>query len=163
MDSEVPIQATLRLEVCKRAIVVLEGFPVRRQQHSPRLGTPALGCKATRWRREVHRALQPTGGAQTGTSSCSIRRLAALARSRRQGAPRSTDPEVGRSARDPPPGQCPARQAMGPLRWLPLLGQLLLLRPPAAQPAGPIQAFVVPHSHMDVGWIYTVQVSGGRS
>ncbi|XP_051020798.1 epididymis-specific alpha-mannosidase [Acomys russatus] len=48
---------------------------------------------------------------------------------------------------------------MGPLRWLPLLGQLLLLRPPAAQPAGPIRAFVVPHSHMDVGWVYTVQES----
>lgn len=22
----------------------------------------------------------------------------------------------------------------------------------------PIQAFVVPHSHMDVGWVYTIQV-----
>ncbi|GAB1289597.1 Epididymis-specific alpha-mannosidase [Apodemus speciosus] len=48
---------------------------------------------------------------------------------------------------------------MGPLRWLPLLGQLLLLWPPAARPAGPIRAFVVPHSHMDVGWVYTVQES----
>lgn len=52
---------------------------------------------------------------------------------------------------------------MGPLRWLPLLGQLLLLRPLAAHSADPIQAFVVPHSHMDVGWVYTVQVSGGSS
>ncbi|XP_041492518.1 epididymis-specific alpha-mannosidase isoform X2 [Microtus oregoni] len=48
---------------------------------------------------------------------------------------------------------------MGPLRWLPLLCQLLLLRPLAAHSAGPIQAFVVPHSHMDVGWVYTVQES----
>ncbi|XP_028614068.1 epididymis-specific alpha-mannosidase isoform X3 [Grammomys surdaster] len=48
---------------------------------------------------------------------------------------------------------------MGPLRWLPLFGQLLLLWPPAARPAGPIRAFVVPHSHMDVGWVYTVQES----
>nr|BAA24266.1 alpha-D-mannosidase [Mus musculus] len=48
---------------------------------------------------------------------------------------------------------------MGPLRWLPLLGQLLLLWPRAAQPAGPIRAFVVPHSHMDVGWVFTVQES----
>ncbi|XP_034364940.1 epididymis-specific alpha-mannosidase isoform X1 [Arvicanthis niloticus] len=48
---------------------------------------------------------------------------------------------------------------MGPLRWLPLFGQLLLLWPPAARPAGPSRAFVVPHSHMDVGWVYTVQES----
>ncbi|XP_049996810.1 epididymis-specific alpha-mannosidase [Alexandromys fortis] len=53
---------------------------------------------------------------------------------------------------------------MGPLRWLPLLWlpllcQLLLLRLLAAHSAGPIQAFVVPHSHMDVGWVYTVQES----
>lgn len=62
-----------------------------------------------------------------------------------------------------PPGQRPVCPAMGPLRWLPLLGQLLLLTPLAAHSAGPIQAFVVPHSHMDVGWVYTVQVSGRRS
>jgi hypothetical protein len=49
---------------------------------------------------------------------------------------------------------------MGPLRWLPLLGQLLLLQPPESRAAGPIRAFVVPHSHMDVGWVYTVQVGG---
>lgn len=24
-----------------------------------------------------------------------------------------------------------------------------------------IQAFVIPHSHMDVGWVYTVQVNQG--
>lgn len=48
---------------------------------------------------------------------------------------------------------------MGRLRWLRLLGQLLLLWPPAARPASPIRAFVVPHSHMDVGWVYTVQES----
>ncbi|CAH6977974.1 epididymis-specific alpha-mannosidase [Phodopus roborovskii] len=48
---------------------------------------------------------------------------------------------------------------MGPLRWLPLLGHLLLLRRSAAQSAGPIQVFVLPHSHMDVGWVYTVQES----
>lgn len=22
----------------------------------------------------------------------------------------------------------------------------------------PVQAFVIPHSHMDVGWVYTIQV-----
>ncbi|PNJ13229.1 MAN2B2 isoform 4 [Pongo abelii] len=46
---------------------------------------------------------------------------------------------------------------MGWLCWLPLLAPLLLLRPPGVQSAGPIRAFVVPHSHMDVGWVYTVQ------
>nr|XP_055101683.1 epididymis-specific alpha-mannosidase isoform X2 [Symphalangus syndactylus] len=48
---------------------------------------------------------------------------------------------------------------MGQLCWLPLLAPLLLLRPPGVQSAGPIRAFVVPHSHMDVGWVYTVQES----
>ncbi|XP_017708881.1 PREDICTED: epididymis-specific alpha-mannosidase isoform X2 [Rhinopithecus bieti] len=48
---------------------------------------------------------------------------------------------------------------MGQLSWLPLLAPLLLLRPPGVQSADPIQAFVVPHSHMDVGWVYTVQES----
>ncbi|KAM9677390.1 LOW QUALITY PROTEIN: epididymis-specific alpha-mannosidase [Trichechus inunguis] len=46
---------------------------------------------------------------------------------------------------------------MGPLRWL--LALLALLRPQGVRPAGPIRAFVVPHSHMDVGWVYTVQES----
>ncbi|XP_037685271.1 epididymis-specific alpha-mannosidase isoform X2 [Choloepus didactylus] len=48
---------------------------------------------------------------------------------------------------------------MGPLRGLQLWALLALLRPPGARPAGPIRAFVVPHSHMDVGWVYTVQES----
>ncbi|XP_012967983.1 epididymis-specific alpha-mannosidase [Mesocricetus auratus] len=48
---------------------------------------------------------------------------------------------------------------MGPLLWLSLLGQLLLLRPPATWSAGRIQVFVLPHSHMDVGWVFTVQES----
>uniref|UniRef100_A0A5F8A1J9 Alpha-mannosidase n=1 Tax=Macaca mulatta TaxID=9544 RepID=A0A5F8A1J9_MACMU len=67
-------------------------------------------------------------------------------------APPLADPEVG---------QAPSRPAagMGQLRWLPLLALLLLLRPPGVQSADPIQAFVVPHSHMDVGWVYTVQES----
>lgn len=67
------------------------------------------------------------------------------------------------STPDPLPRQRPTGPAMGPLRWLPLLGQLLLLWPLAARPASPIRAFVVPHSHMDVGWVYTVQVSVGSS
>ncbi|XP_004847379.1 epididymis-specific alpha-mannosidase isoform X2 [Heterocephalus glaber] len=46
---------------------------------------------------------------------------------------------------------------MGLLRWLPLLLGPLLLR--GSRAAGPIRAFVVPHSHMDVGWVYTVQES----
>ncbi|XP_048220300.1 epididymis-specific alpha-mannosidase [Perognathus longimembris pacificus] len=49
---------------------------------------------------------------------------------------------------------------MGRLRELLLL--LLLLLPPlprGSRPEGPIRAWVVPHSHMDVGWVYTVQES----
>lgn len=87
------------------------------------------------------------------------------------GCARALPPTGG--AKGPGPGSGPLhsgpaapavshRPAMGPLRWLPLFGQLLLLWPLAARPAGPIRAFVVPHSHMDVGWVYTVQVSVGR-
>jgi len=27
-----------------------------------------------------------------------------------------------------------------------------------AGPDEPVRAFIIPHSHMDVGWVYTVQV-----
>ncbi|XP_063578649.1 epididymis-specific alpha-mannosidase isoform X2 [Pongo abelii] len=67
-------------------------------------------------------------------------------------APPLADPEVGLAPSRPAAG-------MGWLCWLPLLAPLLLLRPPGVQSAGPIRAFVVPHSHMDVGWVYTVQES----
>ncbi|XP_059228156.1 epididymis-specific alpha-mannosidase-like [Mustela nigripes] len=43
--------------------------------------------------------------------------------------------------------------------WLPVLMQLVLLRFLVAQPMKPIRVFVVPHSHMDVVWIHTVQES----
>uniref|UniRef100_A0A8C5B743 Alpha-mannosidase n=1 Tax=Gadus morhua TaxID=8049 RepID=A0A8C5B743_GADMO len=36
---------------------------------------------------------------------------------------------------------------------------LLTFRPEGSPSHGPIRAFVVPHSHMDVGWVYTVQES----
>nr|KAF6501246.1 mannosidase alpha class 2B member 2 [Molossus molossus] len=46
---------------------------------------------------------------------------------------------------------------MGPLCWLPLFTHLVLLLPPGTWPRGPIRVFVVPHSHMDVGWLYTIK------
>ncbi|XP_055101683.2 epididymis-specific alpha-mannosidase isoform X2 [Symphalangus syndactylus] len=70
----------------------------------------------------------------------------------RAAAPPLADAEVGLAPSRPAAG-------MGQLCWLPLLAPLLLLRPPGVQSAGPIRAFVVPHSHMDVGWVYTVQES----
>ncbi|XP_048067907.1 epididymis-specific alpha-mannosidase-like [Ursus arctos] len=48
---------------------------------------------------------------------------------------------------------------MWPLGWLPVVAQLVLLRFLVAQAESPIRVFVVPHSHMDVGWLYTVQES----
>ncbi|XP_071600090.1 epididymis-specific alpha-mannosidase isoform X2 [Heliangelus exortis] len=44
---------------------------------------------------------------------------------------------------------------MVPLVLLLVLGSL----PPATWGSGELRAFVVPHSHMDVGWVYTVQES----
>ncbi|KAM5271302.1 epididymis-specific alpha-mannosidase [Ctenodactylus gundi] len=49
---------------------------------------------------------------------------------------------------------------MGPLRWLSLLlGPFLLLPSPGSRATDPIRVFVVPHSHMDVGWVYTIEES----
>uniref|UniRef100_A0A452VDV8 Alpha-mannosidase n=1 Tax=Ursus maritimus TaxID=29073 RepID=A0A452VDV8_URSMA len=48
---------------------------------------------------------------------------------------------------------------MWPLGWLPVVAQLVLLRFLVARAESPIRVFMVPHSHMDVGWLYTVQES----
>ncbi|CAK6433317.1 unnamed protein product [Pipistrellus nathusii] len=48
---------------------------------------------------------------------------------------------------------------MGLPRWLPLLALLVALPRAGPRAQEPIRVFVVPHSHMDVGWLYTVQES----
>lgn len=50
---------------------------------------------------------------------------------------------------------------MGLPRWLPLFAQLVVLQLPGTWAGDTIRVFVVPHSHMDVGWLYTVQVGAG--
>ena len=47
---------------------------------------------------------------------------------------------------------------METLSWLPLFTQLALLWPQGALPTPPIRVFVVPHGHMDVGWLHRVEV-----
>uniref|UniRef100_A0A452EN56 Alpha-mannosidase n=1 Tax=Capra hircus TaxID=9925 RepID=A0A452EN56_CAPHI len=48
---------------------------------------------------------------------------------------------------------------MEPRGWLPLLLQLGLMWPLGALSEPRLRVFVVPHSHMDVGWLHTVQES----
>ncbi|XP_042107597.1 epididymis-specific alpha-mannosidase isoform X1 [Ovis aries] len=48
---------------------------------------------------------------------------------------------------------------MEPRGWLPLLLQLGLMWPLEALSEPQLRVFVVPHSHMDVGWLHTVQES----
>ena len=49
-------------------------------------------------------------------------------------------------------------EEMEPQGWLPLLLQLGLMWPLGAPSEPRLRVFVVPHSHMDVGWLHTVQV-----
>ena len=49
-------------------------------------------------------------------------------------------------------------EEMEPRGWLPLLLQLGLMWPLGAPSEPRLRVFVVPHSHMDVGWLHTVQV-----
>ncbi|CAN0481931.1 unnamed protein product [Rangifer tarandus platyrhynchus] len=48
---------------------------------------------------------------------------------------------------------------MEPQGWLPLLLQLGLMWPLGAPSEPRLRVFVIPHSHMDVGWLHTVQES----
>ncbi|KAM9742472.1 epididymis-specific alpha-mannosidase-like [Dama dama] len=48
---------------------------------------------------------------------------------------------------------------MEPRGWLPLLLRLGLMWPLGAPSEPRLRVFVVPHSHMDVGWLHTVQES----
>lgn len=52
---------------------------------------------------------------------------------------------------------------MGLPRWLPLFAQLVALPLSGTWAQDTIRVFVVPHSHMDVGWLYTVQVGAASS
>ena len=49
-------------------------------------------------------------------------------------------------------------EEMEPRGWLTLLLQLGLMWPLGAPSEPRLRVFVVPHSHMDVGWLHTVQV-----
>ena len=51
-------------------------------------------------------------------------------------------------------------EEMEPWGWLPLLLWLGLMWPLGALSEPRLRVFVVPHSHMDVGWLHTVQVGG---
>ena len=53
---------------------------------------------------------------------------------------------------------CPQASGMESLSWLPMFMQLVLLGPQEALVPSQIRVFVVPHHHVDMGWLHTIQV-----